>query len=142
MFGALEKKMDDRFDALKKKMEAGSDREDYHFANLAHKINILDEHLGTVEVKVNQIDQRLEAGGQAALHDGETRMRMRWALSQTRKVDPTARWRPPRSVILGRRPPSAVGRFGGQTLRPRRRFHPYASNLPGTAATFKKDLYT
>ena len=45
------KEYDSRFDALEKKLEEGADRVDHHFANLAWKINIIDERLEEIENK-------------------------------------------------------------------------------------------
>ena len=51
-------------------------------------------------------------------------MRMPWVLSQTRKVDPTARWWPRASVILGRR------HFQKEQTDEKRLYHPYRRLSP------------
>ena len=46
------KEHDGRFDELEKRIGEVADRVDHHFANLSHKINILDERLEKIEGKL------------------------------------------------------------------------------------------
>lgn len=54
------KEHDGRFDALDKRIGEVADRVDHHFANLSHKINILDERLEKIEGKPPDMTGRPE----------------------------------------------------------------------------------
>ncbi|MCY4606358.1 MAG: hypothetical protein OXE49_19150 [Gemmatimonadetes bacterium] len=56
------KEHDGRFDALDKKIGEVADRVDHHFANLAKKINIIDERLQKMEDKPPYATGRPESG--------------------------------------------------------------------------------